>query len=59
MQNVKPVLKVKEGKPIINFMSLRDINKDEELLYDYSDNSQSFKDKFSMANPMKYRQVFV
>ena len=46
MQNVKPVLKVKEGKPIINFIALRDIDKDKELLYDYSDNSKVLKTNF-------------
>ena len=40
MQYIKPVLKVKEGKPLINFIVLRDIDKDEELLYDYSDKFQ-------------------
>ena len=34
LQNIKPVLKVKEGKPLINFIAPRDIDKDEELLYD-------------------------
>ena len=46
MKNIKPVLKVKEGKPLINFIVLRDINKDEELLYDYSDNSKVSKANF-------------
>ena len=46
LQNVKSVLKVKEGKPLINFIVLRDIDKDEELLYDYSDNSKVSKANF-------------
>ena len=32
MQNIKPVLKVKEGKPLINFIALRDIDENKELL---------------------------
>ena len=31
MQNIKPVLKVTEGKPLIRFIALRNIDKDEEL----------------------------
>ena len=46
LQNIKPVLKVKEGKPLINFIALRDIDKDEELLYDYFDNSKVSKVNF-------------
>ena len=45
-QNIKPVLKVKEGKPLINFITLRDIDENEELLYDYSDNSKVSKTNF-------------
>ena len=47
-KNIKPVLKVEQGKPIIKFISLRQIAKDEELLYDYSDWSH-----VSMANERK------
>ena len=43
---MKPVLKVTEGKPIIRFIALRNIDKDEELLYDYSDNSKIAKTNF-------------
>ena len=46
LQNIKPVLKVKEGKPLINFIALRDTDKGEELLYDYSDNSKVSKANF-------------
>ena len=45
-QNIKPVLKVKEGKPVINFIALRDIDENEELLYDYSDNSKVLKTNY-------------
>ena len=45
-QNIKPVLKVKEGKPVINFIALRDIDENEELLYDYSDNSKVSKTNY-------------
>ena len=34
-KNIKPVLKVEQGKPIINFISVRQIAKDEELVYDF------------------------
>ena len=40
LQNIKPVLNVKQDKPLINFVALRKIEKDEELLYDYSDKSK-------------------
>ena len=50
LQKVKPVLKVKEDKPLINFIALRDIDKDEELLYDYSDNSKVSKANFPWLN---------
>ena len=50
LQNVKHVLKVKEGKPLINFIVLRDIDKDEELLYNYSDNSKASKADFPWLN---------
>ena len=46
MQNIKPVLKVTEGKPLIRFIALRNIDKDEELLSDYSDNSKLAKTNF-------------
>ena len=46
MQNIKPVLKVTEGKPLIRSIALRNIDKDEELLYDYSDNSKLAKTNF-------------
>ena len=46
MQNIKSVLKVTEGKPLIRFIALRNIDKDEELLYDYSDNSKIAKTNF-------------
>ena len=40
------VVKVKEGKPLIMFIALRNIDKDEELLYDYSDKSNLAKTYF-------------
>ena len=43
MQNIKPVLKVTEGKRLIRFIALRNIDKDEELYYNYSDNSKIAK----------------
>ena len=46
MKNIKPVLKVTEGKPLINFIALRDIDENEELLYDYSDNSKVSKTNY-------------
>ena len=33
MQNIKPVLKVTEGKPLIRFIALRNIDKDDELIF--------------------------
>ena len=38
IQNIKPILRVEEDKPVIVFVALRKIDKDEEILYDYSDN---------------------
>ena len=46
MQNIKPVLKVKEGKPVINFIALRDIDENEELLCDYLDNFKVSKTNY-------------
>ena len=46
LQNIKSVLKVKEGKPLIRFIALRNIDKDEELLHDYSDSSKLAKTYF-------------
>ena len=46
MKNIKPVLKVKQSKPLINFIALRDIDENEELLYDYSDNSKVSKTNY-------------
>ena len=46
MKNIKLVLKVKEGKPLINFIALRDIDKNEELLYDHSDSSKVLKTNY-------------
>ena len=46
MKNIKPVLKVKESKTLINFIALRDIDENEELLYDYSDNSKVSKTNY-------------
>ena len=40
LQNIKPVLNVKQDKSLINFVALRKIEKDEELLYDYADKSK-------------------
>ena len=34
LQNIKPVLIVKQDKLCINFVALKNIEKDEELLYD-------------------------
>ena len=48
MQNIKPVLKVTESKPLIRFVALRNIDKDEELLYNYSDNLKIAKTNFSL-----------
>ena len=45
-KNIKPVLKAKEGKPLIHFIALRDIDENEELLYDYSDNSKVSKTNY-------------
>ena len=52
-KHIKAVLKAEQGKPIIKFISLRQITKDEKLLYDYSDWSQVSKKKISMANELK------
>ena len=46
LQNLKPVLNVKQDKPLINFVALRKIEKDEELLYDYADKSKRNQDMF-------------
>ena len=46
LQNMKPVLKAKEGKPLIMFVALRNIDKGEELLHHYSDNSKLAKTYF-------------
>ena len=46
MRTIKPVLKVTEGKPLIRFIALRNIDIDEEHLYDYSDNSKLAKTNF-------------
>ena len=45
-KNIKPILKVEQGKPIIKFISLRQIAKDEELNYAYSYWSQVSKKHF-------------
>ena len=45
-KNIKPILKVKEGKPLIVFVALRKIDKDEENFYDYSDNSTDAQTNF-------------
>ena len=42
-------LKVEQGKPIIKFISLRQIARHEELVYDYSDWSQVSKKNISLA----------
>ena len=39
-QNIKPVVRVRKGKPIVIFVALRDIKMNEELLYDYCDTSK-------------------
>ena len=39
-QNIKPVVHVRKGKPIVIFVALRDIKMNEELLYDYCDTSK-------------------
>ena len=46
LQNIKPVLNVKQDKSLINFVALKKIEKDEEPLYDYSDNSKKSQDMF-------------
>ena len=45
-KNIKSVLIVEQGKPIIKFIALRQITKHEELVYDYSDWSQVSKSHF-------------
>ena len=45
-QNIKPVLKVKEGKTVINLIALRDIDENEELLCDYLDNFKVSKTNY-------------
>ena len=46
IKNLKPFLIVEQGKPIIKFISLRQMTKHEELVYDYSDWSQVSKNHF-------------
>ena len=45
-KNIKPILKVEEDKPVIVFVAVRKIEKDEEILNDYSDNSTGAKTNF-------------
>lgn len=45
-QNIKPVIKVKKGQPVVSFVALRDIKINEELLYDYCDTSKKAKEIF-------------
>ena len=45
-QNVKPVVGDKNGMPFIYFLAVSDICKDDEILYDYDDNSKVLKSTF-------------
>ena len=45
-QNVKPVFGHKNGMPFIYFLAVSDICKDDEILYDYGDNSKVSKINF-------------
>ena len=45
-QNVKPIVCNKKGKPFVYFIAVTDIIKDQEILYDYSDNSGMSKVNF-------------
>ena len=42
-QNIRPVIQVRKGQPIVIFIALRDIKRNEELLYDYCDTSKNAK----------------
>ena len=50
LQNIKPVSNVKQDKSLINFVAL--IEKDEEPLYDYSDNSKKMPRYVSMVKKL-------
>ena len=39
LKNVKPVVGKKKGMPMVYFMAIRNIVEDEQILYDYGDNS--------------------
>ena len=39
-KNVKPVVGEKKGMPMVYFIAIRNIVEDEEILYDYGDNSR-------------------
>ena len=39
LKNVQPVVGKKKGMPMMYFMAIRNIVEDEEILYDYGDNS--------------------
>ncbi len=46
-KNVKPVVgKLREGTPFVYFVAIKNILKDEEILYDYCDNSTMAKNNF-------------
>ena len=45
-QNIKPVVHVRKGQPVVIFVALRDIQSNEELLYDYCDTSKNAKRMF-------------
>ena len=40
LKNVQPIVGEKKGMPMVYFMAIRNIVEDEEILYDYGDNSQ-------------------
>ena len=45
-KNIKPVVRNNNGYPDVYFVVLKDINKDEELVYDYGDNSKISQQNF-------------
>ena len=45
-QNVKPVVGHRNGMPFIYVLAVSDICKDDEILYDYGDNSKDSKINF-------------
>lgn len=45
-KNIKPVVSIINGQPKVFFVAIRDINRNEELLYDYCDTSRNSKKIF-------------